>query len=83
MKVVFRSDASQGIRVNSVSPSPFLPPYIAQPSPDLHAELCRKTPMGRIGAAAEVVGSVLFLLSGASSCVMGIDLPVDGGWRAC
>jgi NAD(P)-dependent dehydrogenase (short-subunit alcohol dehydrogenase family) len=74
--------SAQRIRVNSVSPGPFPPPSIAETNPAFHAELCRKTPMGRIGAAVELVGPVLFLLSGASSYVTGIDVPVDGGWRA-
>jgi NAD(P)-dependent dehydrogenase (short-subunit alcohol dehydrogenase family) len=74
--------AKRGVRVNSVSPGPFPPPSIATVSPEFHAELCRKTPMGRIGAAEELAGPVLFLLSDASTYVTGIDLPVDGGWTA-
>lgn len=74
--------APRGIRVNAVSPGPFPPASIAQTNPAFHSELCRKTPMGRIGAAAELVGPVLFLLSGAASYVTGADLAVDGGWRA-
>jgi len=70
------------IRVNSISPGPFPPPSIAQTSPDFHAKLCDKTPLGRIGAAAELAGPALFLLSDASSYVTGTDLAVDGGWTA-
>lgn len=74
--------AQRNIRVNSVSPGPFPPPSIAQAAPAFHAELCRKTPMGRIGAAEELAGPVLFLLSDAATYVTGVDLAVDGGWTA-
>jgi NAD(P)-dependent dehydrogenase (short-subunit alcohol dehydrogenase family) len=74
--------AGQNIRVNSVSPGPFPPASIAQTSPDFHAQLCRKTPMGRIGDPEELVAPVLFLLSDGASYVTGADIPVDGGWTA-
>jgi NAD(P)-dependent dehydrogenase (short-subunit alcohol dehydrogenase family) len=70
------------IRVNSVSPGAFPPPSIAQTDAPFHGRLCEKTPLGRIGAADELVGPVLFLLSGAASFVTGADLKVDGGWTA-
>jgi NAD(P)-dependent dehydrogenase (short-subunit alcohol dehydrogenase family) len=70
------------IRVNSVSPGPFPPPSIAQSDPVFHERLCAKTPLGRIGNAAEVVTPVLFLLSDAASFITGADLAVDGGWTA-
>jgi NAD(P)-dependent dehydrogenase (short-subunit alcohol dehydrogenase family) len=70
------------IRVNSVSPGPFPPASIAQTDPAFHAQLCGKTPLGRIGAADELVGPVVFLLSDAASFVTGADVPVDGGWTA-
>jgi len=70
------------IRVNSISPGPFPPSTIAQTAPEFHARLCEKTPLGRIGAADELAGPALFLLSDASSFVTGSDLAVDGGWTA-
>jgi len=74
--------ADRNIRVNSVSPGPFPPTSIAETSPDFHAQLCRKTPMGRIGVPEELIGPVLFLLSDGASYVTGADIPVDGGWTA-
>jgi len=71
-----------GIRVNSISPGPFPPPSIAKTDAGFHARLCDKTPLGRIGAAHEVAGPVLFLLSAAASYVTGADLAVDGGWTS-
>lgn len=70
------------IRVNSVSPGPFPLPTIADSDPEFHARLCERTPLGRIGAARELVGPVIFLLSDAASYVTGADLAVDGGWTA-
>jgi NAD(P)-dependent dehydrogenase (short-subunit alcohol dehydrogenase family) len=72
----------QNIRVNSISPGPFPPPSIRELQPEFHASLCSKTPLGRIGSADELIGATLFLLSGASSYVTGINLPIDGGWTA-
>lgn len=72
----------QGIRVNSVSPGPFPSESVQLAAPDFVARLAARVPMGRIGAASEVAGPVLFLASPASSYVNGANLIVDGGWTA-
>jgi NAD(P)-dependent dehydrogenase (short-subunit alcohol dehydrogenase family) len=36
-------------------------------------------PMGRLGTADELASAAVFLASGESSFITGIDLPVDGG----
>jgi NAD(P)-dependent dehydrogenase (short-subunit alcohol dehydrogenase family) len=36
-------------------------------------------PMGRLGRAEEIAAAAVFLASGESSFITGIDLPVDGG----
>lgn len=40
------------------------------------------TPMGRFGNPEDLVGTVLWLLSPASSFVTGVTVPVDGGFSA-
>ncbi len=42
----------------------------------------RRTPLGRIGQPADLVGPVLFLASNASAHVTGVVIPVDGGYLA-
>jgi NAD(P)-dependent dehydrogenase (short-subunit alcohol dehydrogenase family) len=41
-----------------------------------------RTPLGRVGEVAELVGAVVFLASDAARFVTGVDLPVDGGFLA-
>ena len=40
------------------------------------------TPMGRFGAAADLFGAIIWLLSDASAFVTGIVVPIDGGFSA-
>src|SRR6267154_2594513 len=74
--------ARENIRVNSVSPGPFPSPAAFREDPDFCKRLGEKVPLGRVAAADELVGPVLFLLSDAASFITGADIPVDGGWTA-
>jgi NAD(P)-dependent dehydrogenase (short-subunit alcohol dehydrogenase family) len=76
--------ARQGIRVNAVAPSYIRTPLTAAllQRPEAVAEIERRTPMGRIGEAEDIVGAVLYLVSRASALVTGHTLPVDGGFLA-
>ena len=75
--------ASEGIRVNAVSPGPFPDrDKLAREQPAFLEALERKVPMRRVGRADEVAGAVVFLASDAASYVTGANIPVDGGWTA-
>jgi 3-oxoacyl-[acyl-carrier protein] reductase len=84
-KVLGTEWARHGIRVHALNPA-----YIATPmeigdqvSGDYtHADIERRTPLGRYGTAEEVATAALFLASSASSYMTGSRLDVDGGWLA-
>ncbi|CQD19689.1 short-chain dehydrogenase/reductase SDR [Mycolicibacterium conceptionense] len=46
------------------------------------AAIMRDQPIGRLGTAAEIAAAVLWLCSPAASFVIGVALPVDGGFTA-
>ena len=76
--------ARRGIRVNAVAPSYIRTPLIRPlfDNPEALAEIERRTPMGRVGEPADVVGAVLYLATSASALVTGHTLAVDGGFLA-
>ncbi|MQY08947.1 hypothetical protein ACRB68_70580 [Actinomadura sp. RB68] len=46
------------------------------------AEIMKQQPIGRLGAADEIADAVLWLCSPAAAFVIGVALPVDGGYTA-
>jgi NAD(P)-dependent dehydrogenase (short-subunit alcohol dehydrogenase family) len=74
--------ASEGIRVNAISPGAFPPEATQQRDPTFAAALTQKVPMGRLGKPEDLAGAVVFLASSAARFVTGANLPVDGGWTA-
>ena len=72
----------QGVRVNALCPGPFPRAEIKSADPEFAARLAGRTMLGRIGAAQEIRGPILFLSSPASSYVTGAVLAADGGWTA-
>jgi NAD(P)-dependent dehydrogenase (short-subunit alcohol dehydrogenase family) len=83
-----REWASQGVRVNSLTPG-FFPAeqnrkllFNDDGSPTARTvSILGHTPMGRFGLAEELIGAAVFLASSrASSFVTGADLRVDGGF---
>jgi gluconate 5-dehydrogenase len=68
------------IRVNALVPGAF--PAPGKMPEGLESRLAAKTMLGRIGAAEEIAGPLLFLSGPASTYVTGASLVVDGGWTA-
>lgn len=80
------SQGSHGIRANSVHPG-VMPPMRSGGTTDerilrLRARFARSTPLGRVGTAAEVANTLLFLASDESSYITGAEIVVDGGLMA-
>lgn len=68
-----------GIRVNCISPgglrSDSHPPRFIE-------NYSRRTQLGRLGNAEDLVGSIIYYASDASGYVTGTNLPLDGGYTA-
>lgn len=75
----------RGIRVNALSPGPTRTPGLndlagtEQQAEEMQAALIDAIPLGRLGAPDEIAAAALFLASGESSFITGIELFVDGG----
>ena len=69
------------IRVNCIAPGVIDTDMNAMHSADTMQELANQTPLGRVGAAAEVADSILYLCSDKSSFITGQVLGVTGGFK--
>ena len=78
--------ATQGIRVNAVSPggimTPMLDRFTGGTDTDFYKQLEAMHPMGRTGTPEEIAEAVLWLCSDKASFVTGQSLTVDGGLTA-
>jgi gluconate 5-dehydrogenase len=76
--------ARYGLQVNAIAPGYFRTPLnqALVDDPEFSAWLEKRTPAGRWGDVAELVGAAVFLASDASSFVNGHTLYVDGGITA-
>jgi NAD(P)-dependent dehydrogenase (short-subunit alcohol dehydrogenase family) len=72
---------ARGGRVNSVAPGLIDTPMGRKEleQQPVMREMLDRTPLGRLGEAAEVAAVVAYLLSDAATFVTGIDVLVDGG----
>lgn len=77
--------APRGIRINAVCPgtidTPMVSDMIAKGELD-RAEAEANQPINRLGTAQEIAQAVLWLCSPGASFVIGVALPVDGGYVA-
>jgi NAD(P)-dependent dehydrogenase (short-subunit alcohol dehydrogenase family) len=74
--------APRGIRINAVCPGVIDTPMASGMQPDTIKEVMRDQPIGRLGYPKELAASVLWLCSPGASFVIGVALPVDGGFTA-
>jgi NAD(P)-dependent dehydrogenase (short-subunit alcohol dehydrogenase family) len=77
--------APRGIRINAICPgtieTPMVADMVAKGELD-RAEAAANQPIARLGHADEIAASVLWLCSPGASFVVGVALPVDGGYTA-
>ncbi len=73
--------ATEGIRVNAISPGPF-PFESVQAEEGFTSKLRGRTMLDRFGTPSDLRGVVALLASDASSYITGQTIAVDGGWTA-
>ena len=77
--------APRGIRINAICPGTIETPMVTNMinKGELSIpEAVANQPIGRLGRADEIAAAVLWLSSPAASLIIGVALPVDGGYTA-
>lgn len=76
--------APRGIRINAVCPGRIRTPPVerALATEQARAAAIALHPIGRLGESEEVANAAIWLSSPSSSFVVGVALPVDGGFTA-
>lgn len=78
--------ATQGIRVNTVSPAAIetemLERFLGEDAQEKRKQFAAMHPVNRVGTSEEIAAAVLFLSSPGASFITGTDLAVDGGFLA-
>jgi 3-oxoacyl-[acyl-carrier protein] reductase len=78
-KALAQEVASRGITVNCVAPGFIVSPMTEALTDDQKARLLAGIPLGRMGSAAEIAASVVYLASDEAAYVTGQTLHVNGG----
>jgi NAD(P)-dependent dehydrogenase (short-subunit alcohol dehydrogenase family) len=77
--------APRGIRINAVCPgtieTPMVADMLAKGELDMDEAIANQ-PIARLGQASEIAPAVLWLCSPGASFVIGVALPIDGGYTA-
>jgi NAD(P)-dependent dehydrogenase (short-subunit alcohol dehydrogenase family) len=77
--------APRGIRINAICPgtiaTPMVTDMLAKGELDLATAVANQ-PIGRLGEPEEIAAAVLWLCSSGASFVVGVALPIDGGYTA-
>lgn len=74
--------SGDGIRVNAIAPGWIDTPMFRQATdhdPERKAKILGRTPMNKVGEAADIGWAAVYLCSDAAKFVSGVCLPVDGG----
>jgi NAD(P)-dependent dehydrogenase (short-subunit alcohol dehydrogenase family) len=82
-KVAALDYGSQGVRVNAICPGTARTPMVDEAIrqfPAIDEDLKKLHPIGRIAEASEIAEAAVWLCSPAASFVLGVALPVDGGY---
>ena len=77
--------APRGIRINAICPGTIETPMVAEMIANGELSMddaIANQPIARLGQASEMAAAVLWLCSPAASFVLGVALPVDGGYTA-
>ncbi|MBL8019573.1 MAG: SDR family oxidoreductase [Leptospirales bacterium] len=80
--------ASQGVRVNTVSPGPIETPIFGKTGmpvdqlKEMTKQMVSSIPLSRIGKPEEVASAIAYLASDEARFVTGIQLKIDGGLAA-
>jgi len=82
-KVAALDYGALGVRVNAICPGTARTPMVDEAlrhDPSIDAHLRALHPIGRIGEASEIAEAAVWLCTPAASFVLGVALPVDGGY---
>jgi NAD(P)-dependent dehydrogenase (short-subunit alcohol dehydrogenase family) len=89
LAVHMAQEYSPGIRVNAIAPGFFLTEQNRYLLIDADGKMTPRgqtilnhTPMGRLGAPEDLIGTLFWLVSPASAFVTGTVIPVDGGFSS-
>jgi NAD(P)-dependent dehydrogenase (short-subunit alcohol dehydrogenase family) len=77
--------ARRGIRINAICPgtieTPMVADMLAKGELDMDEAIANQ-PIARLGQASEIAAAVLWLCSPGASFVIGVAIPIDGGYTA-